>query len=79
MFLFTLLTIIQNLKIFISILQSGSLQSGIDSSNKDTNVGMDPITPSEVREAVRRFFANNSSLSPYSKIRSPISQRLFAA
>ncbi|KAK3873013.1 hypothetical protein Pcinc_021939 [Petrolisthes cinctipes] len=60
----------------VIIHQSGSLQE--IGSGDDHSIGMDPIVPSEVREAVRRYWANNSSLAPFSKIRSPIATRLLA-
>lgn len=61
----------------VFIHQSGSLQEM--GSGDDHNIGMDPITPAQVREAVRRYWANNSPLAPYSKISSPINTRLLAA
>ncbi|XP_042863253.1 transcription initiation protein SPT3 homolog isoform X1 [Penaeus japonicus] len=61
----------------VFIHQSGSLQEV--GSGEDHSIGMDPITPAEVREAVRRYWANNSPLSPFSKTRSPIETRLLAA
>nr|XP_053649830.1 transcription initiation protein SPT3 homolog [Cherax quadricarinatus] len=57
--------------------QSGSLQE--IGSGDDHSIGMDPITPAEVREAVRRYWANNSPLGPLSKVRSSINTRLLAA
>lgn len=53
------------------------LEANMDAS-KEMKVGMDPITPSEVREAVRRYWANNSVLAPFSKIRSAIGTTLLA-
>ncbi|MPC10760.1 hypothetical protein E2C01_003399 [Portunus trituberculatus] len=54
----------------VFIHQSGSLQE--IGTGDEHCIGMDPITPSEVREAMRRYWANNSVLAPFSKIRSPI-------
>ena len=72
--------LIQEITLKLIILsQSGCLQSGIDTSTKESNVGMDPITVAEIREAVRRFYANNSPVSMFCKTRSPICSRLFAA
>lgn len=56
--------------------KSGSLQEM--SSGDEHDIGMDPITPAEVREAVRRYWANNSPLASFSKIRSSINTRLLA-
>ncbi|XP_068223708.1 transcription initiation protein SPT3 homolog [Palaemon carinicauda] len=61
----------------VFIHQSGSMQEM--GSNEDHNIGMDPITPAQVREAVRRYWANNSPLAPFSKSCSPINTRLLAA
>ncbi|CAL4125292.1 unnamed protein product, partial [Meganyctiphanes norvegica] len=60
----------------VFIHQSGVLQEM--GSGGDHSVGMDPITPAQVREAVRRYWANNSLLAPYHKIYSPIHTRLLA-
>uniref|UniRef100_A0A0P4W7L0 Transcription initiation protein SPT3 homolog n=1 Tax=Scylla olivacea TaxID=85551 RepID=A0A0P4W7L0_SCYOL len=61
----------------VFIHQSGSLQE--IGTGDEHCIGMDPITPSEVREAMRRYWANNSVLAPFSKIRSPIASKLLAA
>ncbi|XP_050715092.1 transcription initiation protein SPT3 homolog isoform X1 [Eriocheir sinensis] len=61
----------------VFIHQSGSLQE--IGSGDEHCIGMDPITPPEVREAMRRYWGNSSVLAPFSKIRSPISTKLLAA
>lgn len=60
----------------VFIHQSGSLQE--IGSGDEHCIGMDPITPAEVREVVRRYWANNSPLAPFSKIRSSVYTRLLA-
>lgn len=52
-------------------------QGNVDTT-KEARVGMDAITPNEVREAIRRYWANNSVLAPFSKNRSPIGTNLLA-
>ncbi|XP_050715093.1 transcription initiation protein SPT3 homolog isoform X2 [Eriocheir sinensis] len=61
----------------VKLTQSGSLQE--IGSGDEHCIGMDPITPPEVREAMRRYWGNSSVLAPFSKIRSPISTKLLAA
>ncbi|KAL7646184.1 UNVERIFIED_CONTAM: hypothetical protein RMT77_003085 [Armadillidium vulgare] len=62
----------------VLIQQQGSMLEANMDASKEMKVGMDPITPSEVREAVRRYWANNSVLAPFSKIRSAIGTTLLA-
>lgn len=62
-----------------SLLLHGPLAQGSDNTASGGVGGGGAITPDEIREVIRRYFSNNSPLAPFSKVRSPIGNRLLVA